>query len=436
VEFQVHPRLPAPKAHETVVLRLMGAQHKDDKKSPSLLKLSATLASNAKLKGALKFAPFLAKYQELEIPERGRVNVYPPPRGRHGVLKHAQPRRKGALAEIKVRVFIPSPAVNSTGDAYGGDDRGPQYAGGTSRLDITVTTNLATGAVSYQAAWGETTEYDRNDTFTVPDKPSWWLGKASGAQPVDSERLQVTSDNVRVSASSGDGKTTVAISYSGVNPLSPVAPAIDGNFTVSFNADRSLTIRAMHDGFPAHTMYVNGALVYNYDPVARGSGPGALAGGMNEGSTVTYPHVPSGQQPEGLGGGADGRVDRAGQTEDGGGPANAGDARAGNPEDAGPEDDGETEGEAPGDADAPDTTEYPIDVDQNADGSVTITVRDGSGEFSETLTYDEDGQWTGLAGSAVSGGPDLFDDTGGWSLIENGHGSVSLIKRRRRLTRR
>jgi hypothetical protein len=439
VEFQIHPRLPAPKAHETVVLRLMGAQHKDDKKSPSLLEVSATLASNAKLKGALKFAPFLAKYQELEIPERGRINVYPPRRRRHGVLKYAQARRKGAQAEIKVRVFIPSPAVNSTGDAYGGDDRGQQYTGGTSRLDITVTINLTTGAVSYQAAWGETTEYDWNDTVPVPDKPSWWLGKTPGAQPVDSERLQVTSDNVRVSASSGDGKTTVAISYSGVNPLSPVAPTIDGNFTVSFNADRSLTIRAMHEGFPAHTMYVNGALVYNYDPVARGSGPGALAGGMNEGSTVTYPHVPSGQQPEGLGGGADGRVDRAGETEDGGGPANAGDARAGNPEDAGPEDDGETEGEARGDAvaaDAPKTTEYPIDVDQNADGSVTITVRDGSGEFSETLTYDEDSQWTGLAGSAVSGGPDLFDDTGGWSLIENGYGSVSLIKRRRRLTRR
>ena len=408
VEFQIHPRLPAPKAHETVVLRLMDGQHKDDKKSPSLLEVSATLASNAKLNGALNFAPFLAKYQELDVPERGRINVHPPRRRPHRVLEHAQAPGKGAQAEIKVRVFIPSPAVNSTGDAYGGDDRGQQYTGGTSRLDITVTINLTTGAVSYQAAWGETTAYDWDDTVPVPDKPSWWLGKTPGAQPVDSERLQVTSDNVRVSASSGDGKTTVVISYSGVNPLSPVAHGIDGHFTVSFNADRSLTIRAMHDGFPAHTMYVNGALVYNYDPVARGSGPGALAGGMNEGSTVTYPHVPRGQQPDGgLGGG-----------------------------DAGPEDDGETEDEAPGDAVAPETTEYPIDVDQNADGSVTITVREGSGEFSETLTYDEDSQWTGPAGSAISGGPDLFDDTGGWSLIENGYGSVSLIKRRRRLTRR
>ena len=440
VEFQVHPRLSPPKAHETVVVRLMGGQHTDDKKSPSLVAVSAALASNAKLNGALKFAPFLAKYQELEIPGRGRINVYPPRRRRRRVLNHAQARSKGAQAEIKVRVFSSSPVVNAPGGVYGGDDRGQQYTGGTSRLDITVTINLSTGAVRYQAAWGETTEYDWNDTFPVPDKPSWWLGKTPGAQPVDSERLQVTSDNVRVGASSGDGKTTVAISYSGVNPLSPVAHAIDGHFTVSFNADGSLSIRAMHDGFPAHTMYVNGALVYNYDPVARGSGPGALAGGMNEGSTVTYPHVPSGQQPDGgQGGGAGGGAGGAGEPEGGGGPADARDAWAGNPEDAGPEDDGETEGEAPGDAvaaDAPETTEYPMDVDQNADGSVTITVREGSGEFSETLTYDEDGQWTGPAGSAVSGGPDLFHDTGGWSLIEDAGGFVSLIKRRKRSTRR
>ena len=169
----------------------------------------------------------------------------------------------------------------------------------------------------------------------MPDKPSWWLGKAGDAQPVDSEWLQVTSDNVRVSASSDDGKTTVAISYSGANPLSPVAPAIDGSFTVSFNADGSLTIRAMHDGFPAHTMYVNGVLVYNYDPVATGSGPGALAGGLDE--TVTYPRVPSLQQMyERFAGAAGGGVGAAGDPEHGDGPADAGDAAAGDPDNVGP----------------------------------------------------------------------------------------------------
>ena len=440
VEFQIHPRQVAPKPNEMFVLRVMGGQHNEDKKSPSLFEVPAALASNAKLNGALEFAPFLAKFQELEVPERGRINVYPPRRRRHHVLKHAQARRKGAQAEIKARVFVPSPAVNEPGDVYGGDDRGPQYMGGTSRLDITVNVDLTTGAASYQAAWGETTEYDRNDTVPVPDKPSWWLGKAADAQPVDSERLRVTSDNVRVSASSDDGKTTVAISYRGANPLSPVAPAIDGNFTVSFNADGSLTIRAMHDGFPAHTMYVNGVLVYNYDPVATGSGPGALAGVLDEGSTVTYPHVPSGQQTYGrLGGAAGGDAGAAGDPEDGGGPVDAGDAGAGDPDDAGPQDDDKAGGGTLGDgvdADAPTATEYPIDVDHNADGSVTITVREGSGEYSEILSYDENGQWTGSAGTVIGGGPDLFDATVGWSLIENGYGSVSLIKRRRRLTRR
>jgi hypothetical protein len=439
LEFQIHPRLPAPKACETVGLRLMSGQHKDEKTSPSILEVAATLASNAKLNGALSFAPFLAKYQEIEVPERGRLNVYPPPRHRRRVLKDAQDRSKGARAEIKVRVFIPSPAISAAGNAYGGDDRGPQYTGGTSRLDITVTINLTTSEVSYQATWGKTTEYDWDDTFAVPGKPSWWLGQTPGAQPVDSGRLQVTSDNVRVSASSGEGKTTVAICYSGVNPLSPVAHTTDGNFAVSFNADESLTIRAIHDGFPAHTIYVNGTLVYHYDPIARGGGPGALAGCFDE-STVTFPYVPSGQQRDGgQGGGASGGAGGAGDPSGGGGPADAGGAGTGDPDDAGPQDGDEIEGAMPGDVvdtEAPETTEYPMVVVRNADGSVTITVRDGSGEFSENLTYDEDGQWTSQAGSAVTGGPDLFDDTGGWSLIEDAGGLVSLTKRRKRSPRR
>src|SRR5262249_54917333 len=158
------------------------------------------------------------------------------------------------------------------------------------------------------------------------------------------------------------------------------------NFTVSFNADGSLTIRAMHGGFPAHTMYVNGVLVYNYDPVATGSGPGALAGGLDEGSTVTYPRVPSGQQTyERLGGAAGGGAGAAGELEDGGGRADAGDAGAGDPDNVGPQDDDETGGGTLGDgvdADTPKATEYPIDVYHNADGSVTMTVREGSGEYS------------------------------------------------------
>ena len=127
VEFQVLPRHVAPKPNETFVLRVMGGQHKEDKKSPSLFEVPAALASNAKLNGALDFAPFLAKFQVLEVPGRGRINVYPPQRRRHQVLEHAQVRRKGAQAEIKARVFVPSPAVNAHGDVYGGDDREPQY---------------------------------------------------------------------------------------------------------------------------------------------------------------------------------------------------------------------------------------------------------------------------------------------------------------------
>ena len=167
----------------------------------------------------------------------------------------------------------------------------------------------------------------------MPDKPSWWLGKAGDAQPVDSEWLQVTSDNVGVSASSDDGKTTVAISYSGAI-LSRRGACDRRELTVSFNADGSLTIRAMHDGFPAHTMYVNGVLVYNYPSLREAT---RRAGRRSGRETVTYPRVPSLQQIyERFAGAAGGGVGAAGDPEHGAGPVDAGDAAAGDPDNIGP----------------------------------------------------------------------------------------------------
>ena len=64
-------------------------------------------------------SPFLAKFQMLEVPGRGRINVYPPQRRRHQVLKYTQVRRKGRGGDQGARL-VPSPAVNAHGDVYGG----------------------------------------------------------------------------------------------------------------------------------------------------------------------------------------------------------------------------------------------------------------------------------------------------------------------------
>ena len=63
--------------------------------------------------------------------------------------------------------------------------------------------------------------------------------------------------------------TKLTIVYSGKLPLSLFAPPFDGRFTLLFRTDGSLRVSASHDGFPAHTLYVNKGLKYAYDPVAR-----------------------------------------------------------------------------------------------------------------------------------------------------------------------
>jgi hypothetical protein len=199
--------------------------------------------------------------------------------------------------EVKYRMFIPSPVIKGLPHAgdFGGDGRSFSYDSGTSRGEITSTVHLTPGmgvdrVVLNSRHWGESTEYDDDDTYHVNGKPDWWLDKQAGAQPTERATLAANDDNLRiVKGASGTRAITsivsstapVTIHAAGAMPLSAVAPDIDADVTVLFRNNNGL-IQAKavgkHDGFPAHELYVNGETIYRYDPVAAGNGPISLAG--------------------------------------------------------------------------------------------------------------------------------------------------------------
>src|SRR5262249_14449773 len=77
----------------------------------------------------------------------------PPPSNPY---RHLRDLPASRLTNVRVRVlYIPAPAVgpppgwsmgNLVGLVLGGDNRGPQYSGGTSRLDVDVNLNRADGS--------------------------------------------------------------------------------------------------------------------------------------------------------------------------------------------------------------------------------------------------------------------------------------------------
>lgn len=74
-----------------------------------------------------------------------------------------------------------------------------------------------------------------------------------------------------------DGTEVFTFSGSSSNPLGNVGPipvpAIDYGGTVIVSPNGSVTVNLSHDGFPGHELYVNGQLVYTYNPQQAGSGP-------------------------------------------------------------------------------------------------------------------------------------------------------------------
>lgn len=392
----------------------------------------------------------LPNFQVLQPARSSLLIARPPRRERRSVMYQiAQTAADWSNAvNVRVRVFIPSPAISGPfGTDFGGDGRGPSYASGTSRLDVDIDIDLQTGAMRHQEHWGATTSYDSDDTVSVPGKPSWWLDKLPGASPTETDTLPVTPENVSVTkATNPDGSTLIIVTYSGPNPLVPLslAPPIDGHITVTFNPDGSYDVDATHDGFPAHTVYVNGQPSYEYDPVAAGKGPSSLFDDSDTSGSNNFSALPPrpdagghGAQPNGgsdggspgPGDGPDGGTsgtggDGADDIPDGGnGSTTSGGTGSGSPgsgngtgtpssgDDDTPDSGADPVSDAPeGDSDMAGGYWYPVDVTQNADGTVTVTVEDDQEGTPKTLTdYAEYGAWIGDSGTVIGGDASLFD---------------------------
>jgi Papain-like cysteine protease AvrRpt2/Trypsin-like peptidase domain/Protein of unknown function (DUF3238) len=247
----------------------------------------------------------LAYAQGLSAPgrTRGRVPVQARRYSNGSGVGYARAQGGGARAldagsttlDIRYRCFIPSPLIDSPFTVYGGDGRGFQENGGTSRGDLHARVTLMPGGgiesiSTIDRHWGESSEYATSDSYHVEGKPDWWLGKVDGAQPTNWDTLQADDDNLNIVAGStgstrnieamADNASIVSITAIGSLPLSLVAPAIDADLAIMIRRTSSGGIECKvvgeHDGFPCHEVYVNGVAVYTFDPVAAGEGPTAL----------------------------------------------------------------------------------------------------------------------------------------------------------------
>lgn len=226
-------------------------------------------------------------------------------RGRHNGYANGQAATGGRPAraldagstvlDIRYRCFIPSPLIDSPFAVYGGDGRGFQRSGGTSRGDLHARVTLTPGGgiadvTTIDRHWGESTEYATADTYHVEGQPDWWMDKVEGAQPTNRATLAVSDDNLKIMTGSVgtarnvqatiENASIVSIIASGGLPLSYTAPAIDADIAIMIRPTSSGGVECKvvgeHDGFPCHELYINGVFIYGYDPVAAGSGPMSL----------------------------------------------------------------------------------------------------------------------------------------------------------------
>lgn len=207
--------------------------------------------------------------------------------------------------DLKLRVFIPAPVAIVTvpgigGEmpgqtAHGGDGRGFQATGGTSRAEISARYHFGNGEQrghlsDVHRQFGESTDYDRDDTVAVPGKPEWYRHLRPGAQPVERGTQVVTDGRIKVelggSAHHGimsvaENAVVVTFNLHANDPIVTGSPDIDATLGVFIKVDGDrikVRVNGGHDEFPAYELYANGTLVYSYDPVAAGGTPWGLFG--------------------------------------------------------------------------------------------------------------------------------------------------------------
>jgi hypothetical protein len=182
--------------------------------------------------------------------------------------------------------------------AHGGDGRSFQFQGGTSRAETTAKFHFGGSGVQptltdVTRTFGESANYDADDTVEVSGKPSWYRNVRPGAKPIARDTQTVTDSKLSVvmGGSSNDGMVSmvenavvVTFEVHASNPLVTGAPDIDATLAVLLrvNGDRvEARLRGGHDEFPAYELYANGVLVYSYDPVAEDASPWGLVGDGN-----------------------------------------------------------------------------------------------------------------------------------------------------------
>jgi V8-like Glu-specific endopeptidase/N-acetyl-anhydromuramyl-L-alanine amidase AmpD/cell wall-associated NlpC family hydrolase len=200
--------------------------------------------------------------------------------------------------DLKLRVFIPSPAILmeiGPDRAFGADGRSFQRDGGTSRAEVLARFHFDGGngrprLEILDRHWGESTEYRVSDTQPVAGKPSWYRSKSPGAQPTARETLRVSDDNLNATlggdlvsgiASVVEGSVIVSFNVAGGLPLVRLAPDVDAHLRVHLKVENGRVfarVRGTHDEFPAYEVYANDQLLYSYDPVASGGTPVGLLG--------------------------------------------------------------------------------------------------------------------------------------------------------------
>lgn len=209
---------------------------------------------------------------------------------------------------LKIRVFIPAPVAIVTipgtdsempgQSAHGGDGRGFQRDGGTSRAEVTGIFHFGdssgpTRLTDVTRTFGESSNYSREDTVVVAGKPGWYRNLRPGAKPIERGTQTVTDAklNLELGGSSFHGilsmaENAVVVTFNihASDPIVTGAPDIDATLAllIKMDGDRvKVRVNGGHDEFPAYEVYANGTLVYSYDPVVAGGTPWGLFGDGN-----------------------------------------------------------------------------------------------------------------------------------------------------------
>jgi hypothetical protein len=180
--------------------------------------------------------------------------------------------------EIRLRAFIPSPAVALTPQdpthqircffsgminlddcLFRGDGRGYSYNQGTHRFIQNIV--LYGQQVQPFAKFCKTHEYYPSQGFHPSGKPWWWYSLNPNAREVMSQQLQADASNNGYQVTHNANFSVVTMWFRGANPL-VLGPPIDANLTVAlyYQPGQPLTVvvGGAHDGFPAYELYVNG----------------------------------------------------------------------------------------------------------------------------------------------------------------------------------